>query len=62
MVKLTVLWEPEDPAAFEEYYANTHMALVDKIPSFQRYEVARIIATARRYRVALLPRLRDLLR
>jgi uncharacterized protein (TIGR02118 family) len=37
--------EPEDPAAFEEYYANTHMALVDKIPSFQRYEVARIIAT-----------------
>jgi uncharacterized protein (TIGR02118 family) len=46
MVKLTVLCgNPEDPAAFEEYYANTRMALVDKIPSFQRYEVARIIAT-----------------
>jgi uncharacterized protein (TIGR02118 family) len=45
-VKLTVLYgNPEDPAAFEEYYAKTHMALVDKRPSFQRYEVARIIAT-----------------
>ena len=43
-MKLTVLYgNPEDPAAFEEYYANTHMALVDKIPSFQRYEAARII-------------------
>jgi uncharacterized protein (TIGR02118 family) len=41
MVKLTVLYRhPEDPAAFEEYYANTHMVLVDKMRSFQRYEVA----------------------
>jgi uncharacterized protein (TIGR02118 family) len=46
MVKLTVLYgRPDDPAAFEEYYANTHMALVDKIPNFQRYEAARILAT-----------------
>ena len=46
MVKLTVLYgHPEDPAAFERYYANTHMALADKIPDFQRYEAARIVAT-----------------
>ena len=46
MVKLTVLYgNPEDPAAFEEYYGNTHMPLVDKIPNFQRYEAARIVAT-----------------
>ena len=46
MVKLTVLYgQPEDPAAFEGYYANTHMALVDKIPNCQRYEAARIVAT-----------------
>ena len=46
MVKLTVLYgHPEDPAAFEGYYANTHMALADKIPNFQRYEAARIVAT-----------------
>jgi uncharacterized protein (TIGR02118 family) len=46
MVKLTVLYgHPEAPAAFEEYYANTHMPLADKIPDFQRYEAARIVAT-----------------
>jgi uncharacterized protein (TIGR02118 family) len=37
MVKLTVLYgQPEDPAAFEAYNANTHMALAGKIPDFQR--------------------------
>lgn len=46
MVKLTVLYgRPADPAAFEGYYAHTHMALVDKMPNFQRYEAARIVAT-----------------
>jgi uncharacterized protein (TIGR02118 family) len=46
MVKLTVLYgHPDDPDAFEEYYANTHMPLVDEIPNLQRYEAARIIAT-----------------
>ena len=46
MVKLTVVYgHPDDPAAFEGYYANTHMALVDKIPNFKRYEAARIVAT-----------------
>jgi uncharacterized protein (TIGR02118 family) len=46
MVKLTVLYgHPDDPDAFEEYYANTHMPLVDKMPKLQRYEAARIGAT-----------------
>jgi uncharacterized protein (TIGR02118 family) len=46
MVKLTVLYgHPEDPAAFEEYYADTHMPLVEKMPNLQRYEAARIVAT-----------------
>jgi uncharacterized protein (TIGR02118 family) len=46
MVKLTVLYgHPDDPAAFEEYYANTPMPLVDEMPNLQRYEAARIVAT-----------------
>ena len=44
-VNLTVLYgHPDDPEAFENYYANTHMPLVDKIP-LQSYEVAKIVAT-----------------
>ena len=46
MVKLTVLYgHPDALDAFEEYYANTHMPLVDKIPNLQSYEAARIVAT-----------------
>jgi len=46
MVKLTVLYgHPDDPAAFEEYYANTHAPLVEKIPGLQRFEAARAVAT-----------------
>ena len=34
MVKLTVLYgPPADPAAFEDHYASTHLALAAKIPS-----------------------------
>jgi len=45
-VKLTVLYgHPDDPAAFEEYYANTHAPLVEKIPGLQRFEAARAVAT-----------------
>lgn len=44
MVKLTVLYgHPDDPAAFEDYYANTHMPLVHKIPNLRRYEAARAV-------------------
>jgi uncharacterized protein (TIGR02118 family) len=46
MVKLTVLYgRPDDPDAFEEYYANTHMPLVDEMPNLQKYEAAGIVAT-----------------
>jgi uncharacterized protein (TIGR02118 family) len=46
MVKITGLFgHPEDPDAFEEYYASTHVPLVKKIPNLQRFEAARIVAT-----------------
>ena len=46
MVKGTALFgHPEDPDAFEEYYANTHVPLVQKIPNLLRFEPARIVAT-----------------
>ena len=46
MVKATALYgHPEDPAAFEEYYANTHVPLVEKVPNLQRFEAAKIVAT-----------------
>ena len=46
MVKITALFgHPEDPEAFEEYYANNHRPLVDKIPNLQRFEAAKIVAT-----------------
>jgi uncharacterized protein (TIGR02118 family) len=39
MVKLTVLFgHPEDPEAFEEYYASRHVPLAAKIPHVQRFE------------------------
>ena len=45
MVKLTVLYgHPEDPEAFEEYYANTHMPLAAKIPNVKRFEAGRVAA------------------
>lgn len=45
MVKLTVLYgHPEDPDAFEEYYANTHLPLAAKIPNVQRFEAGRVAA------------------
>jgi uncharacterized protein (TIGR02118 family) len=46
MVKATALFgHPEDPDAFEEYYANTHVPLAEKIPNLRRYERAKIVAT-----------------
>ncbi len=45
MVKLTVLFgHPEDPEAFEEYYANEHLPLAAKIPNVQRFESGRMRA------------------
>jgi uncharacterized protein (TIGR02118 family) len=46
MVKAVVLYRPpEDPDAFERYYAETHTALATAIPGLQRFEAAQAIAT-----------------
>jgi len=46
MVKAVVLYgPPEDPEAFERYYADTHTALALNIPGLQRFEAARGVAT-----------------
>ncbi len=46
MVKWTVLYEhPDDPDAFVDYYANTHMPMVREIPDLLRYEAAKAVAT-----------------
>lgn len=41
-VKLTVLYgAPKDPAAFEKYYAGTHMPMLYKIKGIKRIELAK---------------------
>ena len=46
MVKAVVLYAPpEDPDAFERYYADTHTALATAVPGLRRFEAARSIAT-----------------
>lgn len=46
MVKLTVLYgHPDDTAAFEEHYVNTHVPLVDEIPDLQRFEAGKVVGT-----------------
>jgi uncharacterized protein (TIGR02118 family) len=46
MVKLTVLYgPPEDPAAFEDYYRDTHVPLVDEIPDLAKFEASRVVGT-----------------
>jgi uncharacterized protein (TIGR02118 family) len=46
MVKAVVLYgSPEDPDAFERYYADTHTALAQRIPGLERFEAARGFAT-----------------
>lgn len=41
MYQLTVLYgHPEDPAAFDKYYAETHIPLAKKIPGVERYTVS----------------------
>ena len=46
MHKVTVLYgHPEDPAVFEEYYANTHLPIAAKIPNMQRFEAGKVLAT-----------------
>jgi uncharacterized protein (TIGR02118 family) len=43
MVKLTLLYNhPKDPAAFEKYYAQTHMPLAKQVQGVQRMELAKV--------------------
>ena len=43
MVKLTVLYgHPKDPAAFEKYYAQTHMPIAQKVQGVRRIELAKV--------------------
>ena len=47
MIKLIVLYNhPEDPAAFESYYAATHMPLVSKIQGVLKAEVTKFLPEA----------------
>lgn len=43
-IKLTVLYgAPKDPAAFEKYYAETHMPMVYAIKGIAHVELARLL-------------------
>jgi uncharacterized protein (TIGR02118 family) len=46
MVKVVVLYgQPEDPAAFEDYYAGSHLPVAAKIPDVKRFEASRGVGT-----------------
>jgi len=46
MVKMVVAYgQPQDPAAFDEHYAGTHIPLVEKIPSLRRFESGKVVGT-----------------
>lgn len=45
MIKLTVLYgHPPDPAAFEDYYENTHMPIALKITGHSRSEAIKFLS------------------
>jgi uncharacterized protein (TIGR02118 family) len=47
VVKLVVAYgPPEDPAAFDQHYAETHVPLAQKIPNVQRFEAGKVLGTA----------------
>src|SRR3954468_11397851 len=46
MVKLVVAYgKPQDPAAFDAYYASTHAALAEQIPGLRRFEHGKVLGT-----------------
>ena len=46
MVKLVVAYgPPEDPAAFDEHYTNTHAALAEAIPTLRNFEAGKVLGT-----------------
>ncbi len=41
MARLVVLYKtPTDPAAFDKYYAETHIPIAKKIPGLRKYEIS----------------------
>jgi uncharacterized protein (TIGR02118 family) len=43
-IKITVLYgAPKDPAAFEKYYAGTHMPMVYKVKGIKRVELGKAL-------------------
>jgi uncharacterized protein (TIGR02118 family) len=41
MAEVVVLYKtPKDPAAFDKYYAETHIPLAKKLPGLRRYQVS----------------------
>ncbi|MFD1739766.1 EthD family reductase [Bacillus salitolerans] len=46
MVKLIALYKhPEDKAAFDEHYFNTHMPITSKIPGLQKSVVTKVVGS-----------------
>ena len=46
MAKLTILYgHPTDPAAFEHYYAETHLPIAAKVEGLERAEFSKVIGT-----------------
>jgi len=42
MAKMTVIYAtPNDPAAFDRHYFETHVPLAKKLPGMRKYEVSR---------------------
>ena len=42
MAELVVLYKtPKDPAAFDKYYAETHIPLAKKLPGLRKYQVSK---------------------
>jgi uncharacterized protein (TIGR02118 family) len=47
MIKLTVLYgQPNDPAAFEKYYLDTHTPIALKVKGVRRFEIAKVAGSA----------------
>ena len=46
MVKLTVLYgNPKDAAAFEKYYAETHLPIASKMQGVRKIELSKVVGT-----------------
>jgi len=46
MVKLVVAYgPPEDPAAFDKYYAETHAPLAQAVPGLRNFEAGKVLGT-----------------